>query len=132
MQYTVSRAVPYRRQHIQGKFLGLSALSLASSAFCVWGTSSHRGGPNISESNCPGGPIILGDPSLCDMIGEMRKKFKIFQNTLPVSLIKFPLDCDKPNCTIDRILIVTAALTNLCPSVVPRSFIFWTLFNYCL
>ena len=54
------------------------------------------------------------------VIGQMRKKFKIFRNTLPASLIKCSSDCDTPNCTIDRILIVTAALTNLCPSIVPR------------
>ena len=54
------------------------------------------------------------------VIGQMRKKFKILQNTLPVNLIMCPSDCDKPNCTIDVILTVTAALTNLCPSVVPR------------
>ena len=58
------------------------------------GDRFSQGEPNISESNGPGGPIILGDPSLRDMIGEMRKKFKIVQNTLPVSLIKCPSDCD--------------------------------------
>ena len=46
------------------------------------------------------------------VIGQLRKKFKILQNTLPISLIKCPSDYDKPNCTIDKILIVTAALTN--------------------
>ena len=52
------------------------------------------------------------------VIGQLGKKFKILQNTLPISLIKCPSDHDKLNCTIDKILIVTAALTNLCPSVV--------------
>ena len=55
------------------------------------------------------------------VISQVRKKFKILQNTLPVSLIKCTADCDEPNCTIiDKTLIVTATLTNLCPSVVPR------------
>ena len=53
------------------------------------------------------------------VIGQMRKKYKILQNTLPINLIKCPSDNKKNNCTIDRILIVTAALTNLCLSVIP-------------
>ena len=52
------------------------------------------------------------------VIGQLRKKYKILSNTLPISLIKCPTDSDKCNCTIDRILIVTAALTNLSPSIV--------------
>lgn len=52
------------------------------------------------------------------VIGQLRKKYKILQNILPISLIKCPSDSSKFDCTIDRILIVTAALTNLCPSVV--------------
>ena len=52
------------------------------------------------------------------VIGHMRKKYKILNNTLPISLIKCPTDCKRPNCTIDRILIVTAALTNLSDSIV--------------
>ena len=53
------------------------------------------------------------------IIGQMRKKYTILHNTLPISLIKCPSDSSKTNCTIDRILIVTAALTNLSPSVIP-------------
>ena len=53
------------------------------------------------------------------VIGQMRKKYKILQNTLPINLIKCPSDNKKINCTIDRILIVTSALTNLCLSVIP-------------
>ena len=53
------------------------------------------------------------------VIGQMRKKYTILHNTLPVSLIKCPSDSDKTNCTIDRILIVTAALTNLSPAIIP-------------
>ena len=53
------------------------------------------------------------------VIGQMRKKYKILHNTLPISLIKCPSDSCKNNCTIDRILIVTSALTNLSPPVIP-------------
>ena len=38
----------------------------ASGVLFEWGTGSRRRGPNISESNGPGRPIISGDPSLCD------------------------------------------------------------------
>ena len=53
------------------------------------------------------------------VIGQMRKKYTILHNTLPVRLINCPSDSDKTNCTIDRILIVTAALTNLSPAIIP-------------
>ena len=53
------------------------------------------------------------------VIGQMWKKYKLLHNTLPINLIKCPSDSDKINCTIDRILVVTAALTNLSPPVVP-------------
>jgi hypothetical protein len=52
------------------------------------------------------------------VIGHMRKKYKILQNTLPINLIKCPSDNNKELCTIDKILIVAAALTNLTPSIV--------------
>ena len=52
------------------------------------------------------------------VIGQLRKKYKILQNRLPISLIKCPSDKSRINCTIDKILIVTAALTNLSDSVV--------------
>lgn len=52
------------------------------------------------------------------VIGLMRKKYKILQNVLPISLIKCRSDSDSNTCTIDRILTTTAALTNLCASVV--------------
>ena len=51
-------------------------------------------------------------------IGQLRKKYKILRNTLPISLIKCPSDEHRNDCTIDRILIVTATLTNLSPTVV--------------
>lgn len=51
------------------------------------------------------------------VIGQMRK-YKILQNFLPINLIKCPSDNDRATCTIDRILITAAALTNLAPSVV--------------
>ena len=50
------------------------------------------------------------------VIGQMRKKFKILQGTLPLSLVKRPTD--RGVATIDKILVVTAALTNLSQSVV--------------
>ena len=52
------------------------------------------------------------------VIGQLRKKYTILCNTLPVSLIKCPSDCDKANCTIDRILTATAALTNLSSAII--------------
>ena len=52
------------------------------------------------------------------VIGQMRKKYQILQRTLPISLIKCPSDCEKDSCFIDRILLVSAALTNLSKSVV--------------
>lgn len=52
------------------------------------------------------------------VIGQLRKKYKILHNTLPISLIKCPSDEHRNDCTIDCILIVTAALTNLSPTVV--------------
>ena len=50
------------------------------------------------------------------VIGQLRKKYTILAGPLPISLIKKPSDNDIT--TIDRILIVTAALTNLSKSVV--------------
>ena len=34
------------------------------------------------------------------VIGQMRKKYKILQSTLPISLMKCPSDSCKSNCTI--------------------------------
>ena len=53
------------------------------------------------------------------VIGQLRKKYTILSNTLPVSPIKCPSDCNKTNRTIDRTLTVTAALTNLSPPIDP-------------
>ena len=66
MQYTVFGTVLYRRQHVQVSFLVCLVLSFASGVLFACGTSSRRGKPNISESNGPGGTIILEDPSLRD------------------------------------------------------------------
>ena len=53
------------------------------------------------------------------VIGNLRKKYKILSMTIPINLIKAAHDEPNSLCTIDKILIVTAALTNnLCPSVV--------------
>ena len=51
------------------------------------------------------------------VIGQLRKKYKILQGTLPITLIKRPSDMGNI-ATIDSVLVVTAALTNLCTSVV--------------
>ena len=53
------------------------------------------------------------------VIGNLRKKYKILSMTVPINLIKVAHDEPNSLCTIDKILIVTAALTNLCP-VVPK------------
>ena len=50
------------------------------------------------------------------VIGQLRNKYKILQQTLPITLIKRA--SDKEVATIDKILVVTAALTNLSQSVV--------------
>ena len=50
------------------------------------------------------------------VIGQLRKKYTILAGPLPISLIKKPTDINVT--TIDKILVVTAALTNLCKSVV--------------
>ena len=49
------------------------------------------------------------------VIGQLCKKYKILQGTLPITLVKRPSDTVP---TIDAILVVTAALTNLSASVV--------------
>ena len=51
------------------------------------------------------------------VIGQLRKKYKILQGTLPITLIKRPSDAGNV-ATIDSVLVVTSALTNLCTSVV--------------
>ena len=52
------------------------------------------------------------------VIGQLRKKYRILKNTLPVNLIKCPSNRSRSNCMIDRILVVAAALTNLSNSIV--------------
>ena len=95
---------------------------LALCGVCLWTPAFTRGKSQLSKSEVEMTRVLARVRIHVEcVIGQIGKKFKIFQNTLPVSLIKCPADCDKPNCTIiDKILIVTAALTNLCPSVVPR------------
>lgn len=51
------------------------------------------------------------------VIGQLRKKYKILQHTLPISIIKKSTDVDVATI-FDKILLVTAALTNLSKSVV--------------
>ena len=50
------------------------------------------------------------------VIGQMRKKYTILNGTLPITLVKKPSDTTVT--TIDKILLVCAALTNLSRSVV--------------
>ena len=50
------------------------------------------------------------------VIGLLRNKYKILQNTLPLDFLK---KNDTEHTTIDKIVTVCAALTNLCDSVVP-------------
>ena len=50
------------------------------------------------------------------VIGQLRKKYTILQCTLPISLIRHPSDTEV--ATIDKVLVVAAALTNLSKSVV--------------
>lgn len=50
------------------------------------------------------------------VVGQLKKKYKILQNTLPISLIK--CSKDKDITTIDKIISVTASLINLTKSVV--------------
>ena len=52
------------------------------------------------------------------VIGLMKNKYTLLQGTLPVSLMKHN-ENDPELANVDKILITCAALTNLCPSVVP-------------
>lgn len=57
------------------------------------------------------------------VIGQLRKKYKILQQTLSINMIQHSSDSKKNNCLLDRILIVTAVLINLSPSVVNKLFL---------
>ncbi|XP_061692227.1 uncharacterized protein LOC133509373 [Syngnathoides biaculeatus] len=50
------------------------------------------------------------------VIGLVRNKFKILQNTLPIEYLHCSTDCIP---TIDKITTLCCALTNMCRSVVP-------------
>ena len=50
------------------------------------------------------------------VIGQMRKKYSILNGTLPITLLKKSTDTNVT--TVDKILVVCAALTNLSRSVV--------------
>ena len=60
------------------------------------------------------------------VIGQLCKKCIILQGTLPITLIKRPSDAGNV-ATIGCVLVVTAALTNLCTSVVWSWFSMHTL-----
>ena len=51
------------------------------------------------------------------VIGQMKNKFTILQGVIPVSLVK--RSDDETVSTIDKIVMVCAALTNVSKSVVP-------------
>ena len=52
------------------------------------------------------------------VIGLMHNKYKILKGVLPIKLIKRPSDTTVT--TVDKIITVTAALTNLSPSIVMK------------
>ena len=66
------------------------------------------------EKSCPLSRVRI---HVEHVIGQLRKKYKILQGTLPITLIKRPSDPGNV-ATIDSVLVVGAALTNLCTSVV--------------
>ena len=51
------------------------------------------------------------------IIGLLKNKYSLLHSTLPVCLIKHK--CDTEYSNIDKILIICAALINICPSIVP-------------
>ncbi len=51
------------------------------------------------------------------IIGMLKQKYTILQNTIPISLIQDSSDT-KP--TIDKIVKVCCACVNLCPSSIPQ------------
>ena len=50
------------------------------------------------------------------VIGLLRTKYKVLQNILPLDFLR---KNDSEHTTIDKIVTICAALTNLCDSVVP-------------
>lgn len=50
------------------------------------------------------------------VIGNVRKKYKILQSTLPLDYLTVK---DSGYTTIDKVAVVCSALTNLCDSVIP-------------
>ena len=51
------------------------------------------------------------------VIGNIRKKFSILNDTLPIDMVM--LNEDGQATTLDKIVHTACALTNICPSVVP-------------
>lgn len=49
------------------------------------------------------------------VIGQARSKYKMLQGPVPISLLQH----DESHTSLDKIVRVACALTNLCPSVVP-------------
>ena len=61
--------------------------------------------------------VSKGSDSCERVIGQMIIKFTVLQSVIPVSLVK--RTDDERVSTIDKIVTVSAALTNLSKSVVP-------------
>ena len=53
------------------------------------------------------------------VIGLLKNKYTLLQDTLPITLLKHKTDSEYAN--IDKILTVCAALVNLCPPIVKCS-----------
>ncbi len=51
------------------------------------------------------------------IIGVLKQKYTILQNTLPISLIQ---DNNDTKSTIDKIVRVCCECVNLCPSIIPQ------------
>ena len=54
------------------------------------------------------------------VIGQLKKKFKLLQGTLPIGLIKCPSDEGKDTATMDKIITVASSLTHVCKFVVTK------------
>lgn len=51
------------------------------------------------------------------IIGLLKQKYTLLQNTIPISLIQ---DNNDSKSTIDKIVKVCCACVNLCPSIIPQ------------
>ena len=51
------------------------------------------------------------------VIGNLRKKYSLFDQTLPIDFLI--TEKDKEVLTLDKLVQIACALTNMCPSVAP-------------